>query len=445
MNYPDDAPASQQIYARARHVLPGGNTRTTVYMKPFPLYAVRGEGCRVWDADGAERIDCINNFTAMIHGYCHPKVDEAVREQLALGTCFGMPTESEIELAEILCERLAGVDQVRFTNSGTEAVMMALKAARAFTGREKIAKVEGAYHGSYDYAEVSLDSAPANWGDSAPTSTPYAKGTPTGVLDDVVVLPFNNIELTERLLREQAGQLAAVLVDPMPNRAGLVPATAEYMACLARVAKETGTLLIFDEVISLRLGYHGAQGIWRVKPDLTTMGKIIGGGYPIGAVGGREEVMAVFDPTSGKPALPHGGTFSANPISMRAGIASLRLLDKPAFERLEAIGNRVRQGIDAAFERLGIPGRTTGRGSLLKVHFTNNAVVDYRSAYQNADTAKLLATFNLGLLNRGVLAASYGLMALSTSMSDADIDQVIAAAEGALHDVVQSLETAQAV
>ncbi len=155
--------------------------------------------------------------------------------------------------------------------------------------------------------------------------------------------------------------------------------------------------------------------------------------------------MAVFDPSSGKPALPHGGTFSANPISMRAGIASLRLLDKPAFERLEAIGNRVRQGIDAAFERLGIPGRTTGRGSLLKVHFTNNAVVDYRSAYQNADTAKLLATFNLGLLNRGVLAASYGLMALSTSMSDADIDQVIAAAEGALHDVAQSLETAQAV
>ncbi|MCY1446419.1 Glutamate-1-semialdehyde 2,1-aminomutase [compost metagenome] len=155
--------------------------------------------------------------------------------------------------------------------------------------------------------------------------------------------------------------------------------------------------------------------------------------------------MAVFDPTSGKPALPHGGTFSANPISMRAGIASLRLLDEAAFERLDTIGTRVRQGIDAAFERLGIPGRTTGRGSLLKVHFTTNAVVDYRTAYLDADAAKLLATFNLGLLNRGVLAASYGLMALSTSMTDADVDQVIAAAEGALHDVVKSLETAQAV
>lgn len=445
MNYPDDAPASKRIYERAKHVLPGGNTRTTVYMKPFPLYAVRGKGCRVWDADGAERIDCINNFTAMIHGYCHPQVDAAVKEQLALGTCFGMPTESEIELAEILCERLASVDQVRFSNSGTEAVMMALKAARAFTGREKIAKVEGAYHGSYDYAEVSLDSGPANWGESVPVSTAYAKGTPDGVLNDVVVLPFNNVELTERILREQAGQLAAVLVDPMPNRAGLVPATAEYMESLARVAKETGTLLIFDEVITLRLGYHGAQGIWGIKPDLTTLGKIIGGGYPIGAVGGRAEVMAVFDPSSGKPALPHGGTFSANPISMRAGIESLRLLDRAAFARLEAMGNRVRQGIDAAFERLGIPGRTTGLGSLLKVHFTSSAVVDYRTAYLSPAASKLLATFNLGLLNRGVLSASYGLMALSTSMTDDDIEQVIAAAEGALHDVAQSLELVQPV
>lgn len=445
MNYPDDAPASKRIYERAKHVLPGGNTRTTVYMKPFPLYAVRGKGCRVWDADGAERIDCINNFTAMIHGYCHPQVDAAVKDQLALGTCFGMPTESEIELAEILCERLAGVDQVRFSNSGTEAVMMALKAARAFTGREKIAKVEGAYHGSYDYAEVSLDSGPSNWGESVPASTAYAKGTPDGVLNDVVVLPFNNVELTERILREHAGQLAAVLVDPMPNRAGLVPATAEYMESLARVTKETGTLLIFDEVITLRLGYHGAQGIWGIKPDLTTLGKIIGGGYPIGAVGGRAEVMAVFDPSSGKPSLPHGGTFSANPISMRAGIESLRLLDRAAFARLEAMGNRVRQGIDAAFERLGIPGRTTGLGSLLKVHFTSSAVVDYRTAYLSPAASKLLATFNLGLLNRGVLSASYGLMALSTSMTDDDIEQVIAAAEGALHDVAQSLELIQPV
>ncbi|MBF8781253.1 aspartate aminotransferase family protein [Pseudomonas fulva] len=445
MNYPEDSFASRQIYTRACRVMPGGNTRTTVYMKPFPLYAVRGQGCRVWDADGVERIDCINNFTAMIHGYCHPEVDEAVKDQLALGTCFGMPTESEIELAQILCERLAGIDQVRFTNSGTEAVMMALKAARAFTGRGKIAKVEGAYHGSYDYAEVSLDSTPANWGESVPISTPYAQGTPEGVLDDVVVLPFNNVELTERILREQAGQLAAVLVDPMPNRAGLVPATAQYMECLARITKDTGTLLIFDEVISFRLGYHGAQGIWGVTPDLTTLGKIIGGGFPIGAVGGRAEVMRVFDPRFGKPALPHGGTFSANPVSMRAGVASLRLLDETAFERLELIGSRVRDGIDAAFRRLGIPGHTTGRGSLLKVHFTDSTVADYRSAYLDGEAARRLSVFNLGLLNRGVLTASYGLMALSTCMTDADIDQVIAAADGALHDVAQSLETAQAV
>jgi len=412
-------------------------------MKPFPLYAVRGEGCRVWDADGVERIDCINNFTAMIHGYAHPTVNDVVREQLALGTCFGLPTESEIELAELLCERLPSVEQVRFTNSGTEAVMMALKAARAFTGRPKIAKVEGAYHGSYDYAEVSLDSDPNSWGEDKPASVAYAAGTPDRVLQDVLVLPFNDPIAAEKLIREHSTELAAVLIDPLPNRAGLIPASQEFLDALSRVCKEVGTLLIFDEVISFRLSYSGAQGLWGVNPDLTTLGKIIGGGFPVGAVGGRAEVMAVFDPTQGKPALPHGGTFSANPISMLAGSASMRLLQPSAYAHLDHIGNRVREGINAALLRHGVPGQAVGLGSLLKVHFTDTLLQNYRSAYATPEQARRLAVFTRGLLDRGVLAASYGLMALSTCMTDVDVDQIIKAADGAVADVAASVDQAE--
>lgn len=433
--YPDSNPHSRALYDRALNSLPGGNTRTTVFMKPFPIYAARGAGCRVWDIDGHEFIDCINNFTSMIHGHAHPALIEAATKQLSLGSAFGLPTKSEVDLAELLVARLPSADQIRFANSGTEAVMMALKAARAFTGRPKIAKCEGAYHGSYDYAEVSLDPTPAAWGGNAPVSVAYAKGTPNNVLADVVTIPFNDIEAAVSLIREHGRDLACVLVDPMPNRAGLVPADKAYLQALREVTREVGALLIFDEVITFRLGYHGAQGLWGIDPDLTTLGKIMGGGFPVGAIAGAKEFMAVFDPTSGKPALPHGGTFSANPITMRAGLAAMELLDSAAFARLDAIGQAVRDGIDDAFKTAGVPGRTVGLGSLLKIHFTDRPIRDYRTAYMTDTETKRQAVFNTGLLNRGVLAAGYGLMALSLPMTDADVDAIIAAANGALADV----------
>jgi glutamate-1-semialdehyde 2,1-aminomutase len=436
--YPDTKSNSQKLYDRALSSLPGGNTRTTVFMKPYPIYAARGEGCRVFDVDGNEYIDCINNFTSLIHGHAHPLLVEAATRQLSLGTAFGLPTESEIELAELLASRLPSVDQLRFTNSGTEAVMMALKAARAFTGRPKIAKCEGAYHGSYDYAEVSLDPTPEAWGRNAPVSVAYAKGTPDNVLADVITIPFNDTDAAVSLIREHGSELACVLVDPMPNRAGLAPADKTYLEALRQVTREIGALLIFDEVITFRLGYRGAQGLWGIDPDLTTLGKIIGGGFPVGAVGGRKEFMAVFDPRPGKPALPHGGTFSANPVTMRAGLVAMELLDEAAFERLDAIGEAVRSGIDQAFRRHNVPGGTVGLGSLLKVHFTDRPIRDYRSAYLTEPEAKRQAVFNRGLLNRGVLAAGNGLMALSTPMTDADIDAIIAAASDALAEVSAS-------
>src|SRR3954454_20427584 len=436
--YPDHKSASRQMHDRALASLPGGNTRSTVFMQPYPIYAARGEGCRVWDVDGNEYIDCINNFTSLIHGHAHPVLVEAARQQLALGSAFGLPTASEIDLAELLASRLPSADHVRFANSGTEAVMMALKAARAFTGRPKIAKCEGAYHGSYDYAEVSLDPKPGEWGSNAPVSVAYAKGTPDNVLADVVTIPFNDAEAAVSLIREHGGELACVMVDPMPNRAGLAPADKAYLKALRQVTREVGALLIFDEVITFRLGYHGAQGLFDIDPDLTALGKIMGGGFPVGAIAGRKEFMAVFDPRHGKPALPHGGTFSANPVTMRAGLAAMELLDEAAFRRLDLIGERVRTGINEAFRRSGLPGGTVWLGSLLKIHFADRPIRDYRSAYPTEQEVRSQSMFNLGLLNRGVLAAGYGLMALSTPMTDEDIDMIIAAASDALAEVASS-------
>lgn len=433
-HYPDSMPKSREMFERARKVMPGGNTRTTVFIDPFPIYAQRGEGCRVWDVDGNAYYDCINNFTAMIHGYSHPDVTAAVLHQMPHGTAFGAPTESELELAELLVERLPSVEQIRFANSGTEGVMMAIKAARAFTGRPKIVKIEGAYHGSYDFAEVSLDSSPSNWGD-LPASTAYVKGTPRSVLDDVIAVPFNDIEALSAVFGAHGETIAGVLIDPMPNRAGLIPARKDYLDAMVEIAHAAGSLVIFDEVISFRLGHSGAQGLWGIKPDLTALGKIIGGGFPVGAVGGRAEVMAVFDPTHGKPALPHGGTFTANPITMRAGLAAMRALTPASFKHLETIGTTLRNGITASLKRHGLDGQCVGLGSLFKIHFTMLSITDYRSVYPGAAERKKLDFLHKELLNQGVLSASYGLFALSTSMTEADADEILFAIDAALEAV----------
>lgn len=428
MSYPTDAIGSGNLYKRACRVLPGGNTRSSIYMRPFPLYAVRGKGSKVWDADGKERVDCNNNFTSLIHGHANQDILKAVEHQLQLGTCFGLPTESEIDLAEILVERLPTAEQIRFTNSGTEAVMMAMKAARAYTGHPKIAKVEGSYHGTYDFAEVSLDSSPENWGDKYPHSVAYSKATPGGVLNDVVVLPFNDIETSNQILEQNAGQIAAVIVDPLPSHVSLIPARKDFIESLTKKAHEIGSLLIFDEVISFRLGFNGAQGLWDAKPDLTTLGKIIGGGFPVGAIGGSKDIMSVFDPSKGNPAVPHAGTFSANPVTMTAGIKSMKLLDREAILHLNEMGQKVRDSLNQIFKDFDVPGYATGVGSLLNVHFGKRAISDYRTAYQTPQEKEMLKIFHLGLLDNGVFAASSGFLAMSTAMTDADIDTIIAAA-----------------
>lgn len=429
-----ETPKSAALYEQAKKVMPGGNTRHTVFRTPHQVYAARGEGCRIIDIDGNSRIDAVGNFTSLIHGYGCEAIRVAAREQLENGLCFGMATPGEVRLSEMLAERLPSVEHVRYCNSGTEAVMNAVKVARAYTGRAKIAKCEGAYHGTYDVVETSQEARPENWGEpDAPHPVPTAAGTPQGVLDDVVIIPFNNVELGEKILRAKGNDLAAVLVDVMPNRAGLVPATQEFLNMLRRVTREIGALLIFDEVITFRLGYNGAQGRYGINPDITALGKVIGGGFPIGAVAGRTDVMAVYDPTNGAPRVQHGGTFSANPMSMVAGIAALEALTPEAYEHLEALGDRFQSGITALFDELGIEAQVTGLASLRRIHLNRAKLTDFRSTVlAGSDGANKVAALSRLLFDEGVIIAANGLLCFSTAMTFDDIDEIIAAFARAL-------------
>jgi glutamate-1-semialdehyde 2,1-aminomutase len=418
---------SAALFARAQGVLPGGNSRTTVYMAPYPPYAAAGDGCWVTDVEGDRRLDCLNNYTALIHGHAHPAVVEAATRRLAQGASFPLPTPEEVDLATLLCERVPSAERVRFTNSGSEAVMVALKGARAFTGRPKIAKFEGAYHGSYDYAEVSLASTAETWGSlAAPASTPYSRGTPPAVLEDVVVLPFNHTAHAVARIEREAAHLAAVLIDPVPNRIGLIPADVEFLQAMREVTRAHGIVLIFDEVISFRVDYHGAQGALGVTPDMTTLGKIIGGGFPVGAVAGRAEVMAVFDPTRGAPpAAPHGGTFNANPVTMAAGLVAMRLLTPDAYARLADLGAKLRASLDDCFEQAGVPGRVTGMGSLFRLHPMDRELRDYRSTRSTPEEGERLVRLVRRLLEHGVLMSVTGLGCLSTAMGEAEIESLM--------------------
>jgi glutamate-1-semialdehyde 2,1-aminomutase len=422
------APESRSaiLYARGRQVIPAGSSRLTLYMPPNPPYAHHGEGCWIVGVDGDRWLDMLNNFTAMIHGHAHPAVAEAAIRQIQSGTAFPMPSPEEGELAALLVDRLPSVERVIFNNSGTEAVMCAIRAARGFTGRPKIAKFEGAYHGTYDYAEVSQAPAPAEWGPlEAPRSVPVSRGTPQGVLDDVVVLPFNRPELAVKRIEQEARNLAAVLLDPVANRVGLVPARPEFLRAIREVTRAHGILLILDEVICLRLGLHGAQGYFGVEPDLTTMGKIIGGGFPVGAVGGRADVMAMFDPRDGKPPVQYGGTFTANPVTMAAGLAAMRLLDDRQFERMDELGTKVRTGLADCFKDAGVPGRVTGVGSLFRIHLVDRELIDYRTANPGDAEAQRLKRLHRRLMEHGVIISPQGLGCLSTPMGDAEIELMI--------------------
>jgi glutamate-1-semialdehyde 2,1-aminomutase len=430
--YRRTTPSSRALHERAVNVMPGGTTRTTTYFDPYPLYMDRGEGCRIWDADGTERIDMLGNYTAMILGHAHPKVVEAIRLQAARGTAFAAANPIEVELATILCERVPSLERVRFCNSGTEATMFAMRLARAFTGRPAIARIEGGYHGTHDYAEVSTHPTPAEAGPAdRPIARPDSIGTPEWVLEGTVILPFNQPDAAERILREEHGRVAAVILEPIIGAGGVIAATDEFLQRLRAVTTELGMLLIFDEVISLRVAPGGAQQLYGVTPDLTTMGKIIGGGLPVAAFGGRLDVMELLDPRR-EPNLPQGGTYNGNPLGMAAGVAAMNELTPDVYAELNRKGARVKDQLTEVFASHDIAAQVNGVGSLLAIHFTDVPVTDYRT--KATSNSRITHDFFLALVNHGILMAPRAMGALSTPMGEHDIQTFVDAVDAVLEE-----------
>lgn len=423
---------SAEIYERALKVLPGGVSRNTVLRDPHPAYASHGEGCRLVDLDGVSRIDFANNMCALIHGHADPDIVNAVTDQLKHGSAFTMATEVEVQYAEHLCSRNSGFEKIRFVNSGTEAIMVTLKASRAFTGRAKIAKAEGAYHGGYDYAEVSQAPNPDTWGDlDRPKSVPLAHGTPKSALDDVLILPYNDIERSLAILDAHKDELACVLLDLMPHRVGLNPANSEYVRAIREWTTKNGSLLVLDEVITFRSTYSGLQSKYGITPDLTAMGKMIGGGFPIGAVAGRSDVMDVLNPRAQKVLFPHSGTFSANPITLTAGLVAMQKFDASEVDRLNRLAKRAMDGITTAIDDTGISACVTGDGSMFRLHMKPNPPHNFREAYMTPEeNAKIKFMLN-HLFDAGFMMINTCTATMSTPMTEVEIDAlVIAMKEG---------------
>ncbi|RWC00381.1 MAG: aspartate aminotransferase family protein [Mesorhizobium sp.] len=428
-------PYSRALFERAHAVFPDGTTRITVERDPVPRYIARAEGAYLTDVDGRRFLDLNLNFTTLIHGHGFEPVRAAVESQMRSGICFANPTEAEIELASLLCARVPRLERIRLVNTGTEAVMFAIKAARAFTGRSRIAKIEGAYHGAYDWVEVAQASVPENWGPTdSPAATPYYRGMPPSVLDDVVVLRFNDAAGARQLLSRQASDIAAVLVDPMPSRAGLIAPEPEFVSALQETARDHGILVIADEVLNFRQDYHGAAARYGLQPDLFALGKIIGGGFPIGAVGGLGDVMSVFDGSRGRPLLPQGGTFSANPISMVAGHAAMRALDEIAFARLERLGNHLRNRLEDIIARENAPLSISGAASLFRIHPKPTRPREFREAHCNPAQAKVMKEISRFFAGHGIVLPGGAAACLSTTMGEAEIDVIAGVFEAFLSE-----------
>jgi glutamate-1-semialdehyde 2,1-aminomutase len=415
---------SRALYEDALAVMPGGNSRTTTFFDPYPFYIERGHGAHVVDADGTDRLDFNGNYTSLILGHAAPEVVKAAQEAAALGMSFPGPTEHEVRLGELLTRRIPSLERIRFTNSGTEATMNAVRAARAFTGRPKIAKFEGAFHGTHDAVLVSVTPDPkAAGGRKRPKPVPSSDGIPAATLKSVVVLPWNDAEACEAVIEREAGSLAALLVDPLLGIGGIIPPAEGFLSRLRELTARHGIVLVFDEVISFRVAWGGAQERYGVRPDLTTLGKIIGGGLPVGAFGGRADIMGAYDPRRGAARISHGGTFNANPVTMAAGVATLNALTPEAYERLDALGDRLRGGVARLLGATRRRGQVTGVGSLFCLHWTTTPLTDYRSSRPRDPEAPL--RIFLALLNEGILLTQRGMGACSLAMADEDVDRFV--------------------
>jgi glutamate-1-semialdehyde 2,1-aminomutase len=400
-------PRSFAQHREACAAMPGGNTRTAIHVDPFPLTMTRGEGARLWDLDGHEYLDFLSEFTAGIFGHSHPAIRKAIVAALEEGVNFGAHNTIEARFAAAICARFPSIELVRLTNSGTEANLMAVSAARAITGRPKILVFEGGYHGGVFYFR----------GHGSPLNAPF----------EFLLGRYNDLAAVNELVRPHRGELAAILVEPMQGTTGCIPAERSFLAGLRELASETRAVLIFDEVMTSRLAPGGLQEAHGILPDLTTLGKYVGGGMSFGAFGGRADLMERFDPRR-SDAFQHAGTFNNNVLTMSAGLVGLTELYTPERARvLNASGDRLRERLNAVARRHALVMQFTGLGSMLAVHMTGGAIRSQKDAERS--DAGLRDLFYFDLLARGIWFAKRGMFALSIALDETDGDKLVDAVE----------------
>ncbi|MGQ9523579.1 MAG: glutamate-1-semialdehyde 2,1-aminomutase [Armatimonadota bacterium] len=423
---------SQALYQKACKCMPGGvNSPVRAFraVGGTPLYIKRGSGSRIWDEDDNEFIDYVCSWGPLILGHAHPAVVEAVKSAAELGTSFGAPTEISLRLAQTLCEALPSLEMVRMVNSGTEAVMSAVRLARAFTRRPRIVKFEGGYHGHGDALLASSGSGLATLG------IPDTPGVPDAVAADTITLPYNDIGAVEAVFGSLGDSIAAVIVEPVAGNMGVIPPKEGFLHGLRDITSRHGALLIFDEVITgFRLAFGGAQQVFGITPDLTTLGKIIGGGLPVGAYGGRRDIMEMVAPAG---PVYQAGTLSGNPVAMAAGLATLKELQAPGvYQRLESLSAQLEEGLRAAAEDAGVPVTLNRVGSMFTCFFAEAPVTDYASA-KRSDTARY-ARFFWAMAERGVYLAPSQFEAgfVSLAHTPEDIAATVSAAREAFRAAV---------
>jgi glutamate-1-semialdehyde 2,1-aminomutase len=409
---------SEELFSRAKQSIPGGvNSPVRAFrgVGGSPLFITSGQGSHIWDADGNEYIDYVGSWGPLILGHCHPEILQAVAEAAACGTSFGAPTEREVELAEAIRDLVPSMELVRLVNSGTEATMSAIRVARGYTGRDLTVKFEGCYHGHVDSLLVKAGSGVATLG------LPDTAGVPASFADTTIALPFNSVEAVERAFRSHGSRIASVIVEPVAGNMGCVPPAAGFLEALRRITEQHGALLIFDEVMTgFRVAPGGAQQLYGIRPDLTTLGKVIGGGLPIGAYGGRADVMSRIAPLG---PVYQAGTLSGNPLAVSAGLAMLRYLKShpEIYEQLDRRAARLASDVPR--------GLTANRvGSMFTLFFTEGPVTDYESA-KRSDTKRFAEYFHF-MLERGIYLAPSQFEAafVSATHTDEDIERTVSAA-----------------
>jgi glutamate-1-semialdehyde 2,1-aminomutase len=424
--YMEKFPLSKSLHERLIKYIPGGATRSLSYFKPYPIHIAHGKGAYVYTHEGHRLFDVTNAYGALVHGHGDPDVAKAVQEGIEKGSQYSTPTDGQYHLAKLLCDRVPGFDKVRFLNSGTEATMFAMRTARAFTGRDKILKMTGGFHGTHDCVAASTK------------KNVITAGIPAGMTRDMLEVPFNDGDALERVVKENAQDLAAVIMEPFLGAGGIVLPEEGFLQRARKVTQAHNVLLIFDEIFSFRVDTGGCQKLFNVVPDITTVGKVVGGGLPIGVFGGKEEIMNIFCHENTDRPLYHSGTFNGYETVMQAGFAALSKFDEASVASINQLGDRFQAGLLKSFKKNKLNIQSNHIGSLVNLHFFNEPITRAEQVLKSEE--ELHTLMHLSLLNKGVFTIPRGLFILSTIMTNAEIDWFVDKIDETLKELLPLIE-----